>query len=268
MNRYKLTDLAKRPKGTTTVLPVIEGRLGTEKQYLRHLRRFLKALGKETRDTILPLYTEEVARNRRLAKDEVGEEWFIGLRAITASLNRVVTDLVGDMFRLEASRHSNRFRADVKRVLGINLASVVVQEDLKDYLAAAAARNASLIKSLGADTVKRVEQTIVTGVITGQPVSKLRKELTRQFGIADKRAQLIARDQVGKFNADLNRIRHEQAGVTEYEWMTSRDERVRARHRKLHGTVYTYGKPTGAESGLPPGQPIRCRCVARAVVRF
>mgnify|MGYP000156213867 CR=1 FL=1 len=73
---------------------------------------------------------------------------------------------------------------------------------------------------------------------------------------------------VGKFNADLNRIRHEQAGVTEYEWMTSRDERVRARHRKLHGTVYTYGKPTGAESGLPPGQPIRCRCVARAVVRF
>jgi uncharacterized protein with gpF-like domain len=39
-------------------------------------------------------------------------------------------------------------------------------------------------------------------------------------------------------------------------------------HRSLDGKVYEYGKPTGAEQGLPPGQPINCRCVARGIVEF
>ena len=96
----------------------------------------------------------------------------------------------------------------------------------------------------------------------------LRARLKADFGIADKRAALIAQDQTAKLNSDLNRIRQEQAGVTSYEWRTSRDERVRERHRKLDGTVYKWGEPTGAEEGLPPGKPIRCRCVALGVVDF
>ena len=56
--------------------------------------------------------------------------------------------------------------------------------------------------------------------------------------------------------------------MTSYTWMTSRDERVRPRHKELDGKEYEYGKPTGAEDGLPPGQPIMCRCVARGIVEI
>jgi SPP1 gp7 family putative phage head morphogenesis protein len=86
--------------------------------------------------------------------------------------------------------------------------------------------------------------------------------------MSDNRAKLIARDQTAKLNSDLNRFRQDQAGVDKYVWRTSQDERVRARHRGLEGKVYEWGEPTGAEDGLPPGQPIQCRCVAQGVVEF
>ena len=53
-----------------------------------------------------------------------------------------------------------------------------------------------------------------------------------------------------------------------YVWRTSKDERVRPRHQHIDGIAYEYGKPTGAEQGLPPGQPIQCRCIAQAIVTF
>ena len=108
----------------------------------------------------------------------------------------------------------------------------------------------------------------VSAVLSGDTSANLRKTLAREFGLSDSRAKLIARDQIGKTTADLNRLRHQQAGITEYDWSTAADERVRPLHRALNGRRYKYGEPTGAEGGLPPGQPVQCRCVALAVVEF
>lgn len=142
------------------------------------------------------------------------------------------------------------------------------QEDLTDYLRIAATRNAGLIKGLSADAVKRVQETVTTALINGTPVRQLQGQLTEQLRISDRRAQLIAQDQMAKLNSDLNRIRHEQAGISEYIWTTAHDERVRPLHRSLDGKKYRYGESTGAEGGAAPGQPVRCRCVAVAVVQF
>ena len=126
----------------------------------------------------------------------------------------------------------------------------------------------ALIKNVSDDVLKRVEMTVYNGIIAAKPAKQLAAELTADFGFAQRRAKLIARDQASKFNSDLNRIRHEQAGISDYIWSTSLDERVRPLHKKLEGKRFTYGKPTPAEGGGQPGQPINCRCVARAVVEF
>jgi len=180
----------------------------------------------------------------------------------------VASDTVGRILDLEAQRHTETFMATAKRALGVNLAAVVRDEDLTEYLQAAVARNTSLIQSLSDDVVKRIEQAVYTNSIAGNSVATLRKELQKQFGITDRRANLIARDQTSKFNSDLNKIRQQQAGVTSYTWSTAHDERVRPLHKKLDGNTYKWGEPTGAEDGLPPGQPINCRCVARGIVEF
>ncbi|MGO4196856.1 minor capsid protein [Rhizobium sp. YAF28] len=270
MLRYSLAKLVDRPKGTVVELPPVDVRLSAEKQQYAALRSMLNGIATEAREYIIPLYQQEqdMKRAARAFTGDADRAWFASLQALANQLQRIASDTVSRILDLEAQRHTDTFMATAKRALGINLSSVVRDEDLAEYLQAAVARNTSLIQSLSDDIVKRIEQTVYTNSIAGNSVTTLRKELQTQFGITDRRARLIARDQTAKFNSDLNKIRQQQAGVTSYVWMTAHDERVRPLHKKLDGNTYKWGEATGAEQGLPPGQPINCRCVARGIVEF
>lgn len=271
MIRYSLSKLGKRPKGSTVVLPPLSARLGTEKAYYAALRAMLAGMASEVRDSVIEAYRADMGQQRAipsLTGDAAGKAWFERLNNLAAALARVATDTVNRILGLEAQRHTTEFMATAKKALGIDLRAVVTQEDLAEYMRLAADRNASLITSLSDDIVKRVERVTYENYVAGNSVKTLREQLQKQLGIGDNRARLIARDQTAKLNSDLNKIRQQQAGVTSYSWMTSHDERVRARHKKLDGNVYKWGEPTGAEDGLPPGQPIQCRCIARGVVEF
>lgn len=268
MNRYDLSKLASKRGRNSVALPPIEESLGARRSYLAGLRRLLKGIAAEAAESVVARYALEL-EHERLTRDMGADEgWFARLLSQAPILIRAAEDMVSRILRLEAERHTARFRRSVKRALGVDLEAVVRQEDLDEALRTMIARNVSLIRNLADDALKRIEQATYSAVMTGTSASELRKQLRKDFGILDSRAELIARDQMAKANADLNKFRHEQAGVTTYRWLTSRDERVRPRHRKLDGKVYEYGKPSGAEQGLPPGQPIRCRCVAQGIVEF
>lgn len=261
--KYDLVALIrqKRPRLRAT-LPPIEERLTTVNLYQAALRKMLQGVINETRDAIIPSYRPE-----RLTRD-ADSSTFTRLRQLTAALSATAQQTVDGILGLEANRHTDTFKANVRRVAGVDISAVVSQEDLGEYLRQAAARNASLITSLGDDVLKRVEQTVLTASINGASVKSLRGQLVEQFGIVGRRADIIARDQTAKMVSDLNRIRQEQAGITTYSWATSQDERVRPLHRSLEGKVYKWGEPTGAEGGAPPGQPVLCRCTARAIIDF
>lgn len=268
---YRLSNLVKRPKGTSVTLPPIEDRISTVNAYRRILYGMLRQLAAVVNEDIIPRYANELSQKRntrRLAQDAVGRDWFYRLRQLAATLSATSDDMVNRVLSLEAQRHTDAFISSVRSTLGVDLSVVVRNEDLADYLETAAARNAALITNLSDVTVQNVQRLVTENVVAGNSVKVLRKSLTDTFKFSQNRADLIATDQTAKLNSDLNRLRHEQAGITEYEWMTSHDERVRPRHRQLDGRHYKYGESTGAENGLPPGQPIRCRCIARGIVQF
>lgn len=88
--------------------------------------------------------------------------------------------------------------------------------------------------------------------------------------VTQSRAELIARDQVLKLNAEVTQKRHEAAGIVEFVWSTSRDERVRPDHKVLEGKRYRYDDPPVVDRrrgtrGLP-GIHFQCRCVAIPVI--
>lgn len=265
MNRVNVRRLVKRPKGTEVRLSPINERLSSVLEYRTLLRKMLREMAKEIRESIIPAYQ---AHRRGLALIHDGEEWLDPLRRRGNELIEIAKAMVRRILNLEAKRHSAAFMRSATAAFGIDLKAVIREEDLEDYLQDVLARNVSLIKSLADDTLKGIEQAVYAAKIEGRSVAKLRKELQKVLGKSAKRADLIAQDQLSKLTADLNERRQTQIGVEEYDWFTSRDERVRARHRKLDGKRYRWGEPTGAEEGLPPGKPIRCRCVAIGVVRF
>ena len=227
--------------------------------------RIIKALAFEFRSHVLP----EAKRDKeRLAVKDAASDEFGAAKERLRVLMGAVDGLVEQVLRDYGETHTKRWRLSVDRAFGIDVGTLVSDNDYEDYLRTAVARNVSLIQNVGDDLLKRVENTVYSGVIAGTSQRDLAKQINADLGVASRRSNIIARDQASKFWSDLNRIRHQQAGITSYVWRTSQDERVRSLHRGLEGKQYKYGQQTGAEGGLPPGQPVMCRCTAEPVLEF
>lgn len=265
MLRYRLATLAKRPKGAVVQLPVIQPSLSAEAAYLKVLRVMLREMAQEVRTSVLPMARQEIAEARKGLSMDAESPLFIRFLASMARLIGAAESMVDRILGLEAKRHTKQFNATAKKALGIDLNAVVREEDLADFLRIVGARNVGLIKGLADDVAKRVQTAVTSAVLNGTPARALAAEITRQFGIADRRAQLIARDQISKLTSDLNRQRHQQAGITEYVYRTAHDERVRALHREHDGKTFRWDKPP---SDGHPGTAVNCRCIAQAVVKF
>lgn len=123
-------------------------------------------------------------------------------------------------------------------------------------------RNVDLIKSIPKEAMEGLRHALVTaGLEKGVRPERLAKMLEERYGVAQRRAQLIATDQVGKMMASLTEERHRELGVTKYRWRTSRDNRVRRLHVKREGKVFSYDVPPREVPGDGhAGAGIRCRC--------
>lgn len=126
--------------------------------------------------------------------------------------------------------------------------------------------NIELITSIPEQLLDEVEAVVAPAVEAGLRVEEILRQLQERFGVSESRAQLIARDQVGKFNGELARERQEALGITEYVWSTSKDRRVRPDHVDLEGKAFSYDAPpivdhrTGRTAN--PGEDYQCRCQA------
>ena len=145
----------------------------------------------------------------------------------------------------------DEWRAQVRQAWGVD--PLRSEPWLRDELSAWEQRNLGLIKSLPQQATDKLRGRVQDAVRDGQSVRQLRKAIQEETGAGRKRAQLIAADQIGKLVGNLAERRQRQAGLKEYIWSTSRDERVRATHRAREGKKYRWNAP-----GIKPGQEIRC----------
>ena len=97
--------------------------------------------------------------------------------------------------------------------------------------------------------------------MTERPIAEIacRIKLSKYdpFEMSENDAMRIARDQIGKLNAQVNQDRQEAIGLTGYIWRTMNDDRVRDEHAMLEGEAFTWDDPP--EDG-PPGDACLCRC--------
>lgn len=142
------------------------------------------------------------------------------------------------------------------------------------------AENVALIQDLTPGLASRIEATVLKALTTGQTHDQLERELqAKAFGYAEQRAELIAIDQIGKLYGQINIQRMRDLGITEFEWVSAHDERVRGnpngRYKKAvpshwhrHGKTFAIANPPLGRNGEReyPGTPVRCRCTASPVL--
>lgn len=135
------------------------------------------------------------------------------------------------------------------------------------------AQNTALINTIPQQHMAKVETIIRQGVLNGESPKTLAAKIKEAAGATKRRADTIARDQIGKANAELAKERQTELGVNSYTWVTSHDERVRGNpngrypgarpsHFARDTKVFSWDK---APEGGHPGMAILCRCHASPV---
>lgn len=176
--------------------------------------------------------------------------------------------LAGDFVRASVTRSER----DMKKNTGIDVFSG--SQNMQEYLQASAQQNADLITSIPSQYLNEVSTLVMTNMRTGMRPGFIAKALQEQFGVTQRRAKFIARDQTSKIQGDLAEKQQRGAGFEYFEWLDSDDSRVRHRHEEIANRVTAYGKGIYRWDNLPlsdkgvpikPGSDYACRCTARPV---
>ncbi|AUR81479.1 head morphogenesis domain protein [Vibrio phage 1.007.O._10N.261.55.F9] len=190
----------------------------------------------------------------------------------SAVFNRFAERMASKFVQAVNLQNQQQFQNQYKS-FGINI--YAGNQAVSDYLDATVKDNVRLIKSIPDQYLTQVESIVLGNMRAGMRPSAINKQLQDQFGVTERRARVISRDQTSKAANGLAKKRMQSAGFEYYEWITSEDERVRSRHRKISDKVTAYGKgiyrwddPPLSDKGEPisPGTDYSCRCIARPVL--
>jgi len=201
------------------------------------------------------------------------------LQANTATLS--VIPAAKEMADLVSKFNYLEFQRTVQKVIGIPVYSAPAA--MEKYLSIFTAQNVSLVTNLSQSLEGEINRVVQRGLQYGKSVKEIKKTLLGTdidqgvFNRIETRAELIARDQVGKLNGQMTKIRQEDLGIDRYIWRTAMDERVRDSHEVLQGMLCQWNDGSiysqndgetwddrdsiGAYVG-EPGEDYQCRCYA------
>jgi len=173
-----------------------------------------------------------------------------------------------------AGFNNGQFKKMMRSILGVDLltAEPWLQESIGNFVH----QNVDLIKSLQTQSLSDLQGIVLRGFQQGTRPTDISAQLRARYGVQRRRANLIAKDQVGKLNGQLTQLRQRSAGVESYIWRTSLDERVRGdpdglypnavpSHFDREGVEFRWDSPP---SDGHPGQAVSCRCTAEPVIKL
>lgn len=227
-----------------------------EVKYRNQLIGLTVKLRRDVTNNIIPLLRRLQPEYINDAYAKTLEEAFNRLRSMYVNVDQNAR-IVSESFVNNSNQvNKQRFYKSIESAVGVNLQSIVQNEDLEDILVATTRENVALIRSIPEEYFKKIETIVFTGTTQGNTATSMIQQIQKTGKTTTNRAKLIARDQSSKLNSALTQQRSQNLGVEEYVWRTAGDERVRESHRSKNGKVFRWDDPP-KDTGHP-GQDIQC----------
>lgn len=241
--------------------------------YNVELQRLLGAIHKDVNSDIAPLI-------KSLAREYTADGW---VSDVIKKIDELTNKWSGGLFNKYSKSIANKFvksanksnQTKFKREFpsfGVDVFADNAQ--LKEYLDLSSFDNVALIESIRDKYLGDVRATVVQNMRAGNRPDSIVSELMEKYEVSKRKAKMIARDQTSKINGDLSEKRMRSAGFEYFQWIDSKDSRVRDRHRAIADKVTKYGKGVYRWDDLPlssdgkrikPGDDYQDRCTARPV---
>ena len=196
-------------------------------------------------------------------------------RAVTFNLKNKLTQIATQSRNWSV----NQWRRVVHDTFGINiLEDYYLGEFFRLSLARWVDTNVALIKSVPQQTIIGLRNIVQDSWQRGLLNNDIARRIQAAYNVSERKARFWARDQMASLNANLAQQQQRDAGVEEYIWSTSGDERVRGNpsgiwpkgeHYFLDGKRYKWNNPPVVDKKkgrtAHPGEDYQCRCVALPV---
>lgn len=131
-------------------------------------------------------------------------------------------------------------------------------------------QNVNLIKSIEEEYLKDVSGVVFRNIETGHDLARMRDELHKTYGVTERRARMIARDQTNKATNNLSRRRLLDYGVTKAKWLhTSTGKTYRESHVEMDGTIYSIEEGCFDDDYggyIQPGELVNCHCACIPII--
>jgi len=114
--------------------------------------------------------------------------------------------------------------------------------------------NFSLVKNVSLDMKKEMLRIASDGILRGESIYKISKNMDKTLGLGRNRCTKIARTEIIRAYAKGSMNTYRKAGIKKYQWITAWDERTCPECADLDGKVF----PIGGHPE-PPIHPC-CRC--------
>ena len=235
--------------------------IGLEREYARELVKYVRKVRDICKQHIPAMvdaamwnaihadgWTEE--QTEEIDKDITAEEEAAIMAIILAMFNRVKT-------------FNRRQQENIFRSMFSATPKEISKEDYEKIRQIWVNQNIELVHSIDRRTLESIRYALSENIIRAVDRKILIEELTESImhmaEVNEKRAALIACDQVGKLNSQLTQLEQMSRGVEKYKWQTMEDGRVRKQHQSYNQKDFSWSEPP---DGGHPGWSYRCRCTA------
>jgi len=249
-----------------------------EMEYKRKLLIYVKDIKLAVRNYIIGSSNFASSYQFAIRKDDINDDLDNVIKAILVYTSTKAFMLISSLNSL--ANKINIFNLNIfkKFIKSVPEITDKIKEEIKMWVS----ENIDLIVNIPVLMMTKVKDTIHSSVRESDSMTSLKEGLRDVEVSTEKRAKFIARDQVGKLNGNIVRQRNLGLGITEYEWLTSRDERVRHSHKVLQGKICSWDnldiyknnfsdKKWNKRSSIGgvhmhPEEDYNCRCTSIAII--
>lgn len=260
---------SKVPQSVPKRLPAWRFPVAIERDYNSYLRAFVNTFFKHIRSSFSPDRLRRLKENAEAIHrtDEYVEdiEGLVQSAKVSLGADGFTIEQVGRRVEQFAVMAGNFNKKQWQKVLRAGFGVDLLQNE--PWLAVEINRfvkeNTALITKLEQEMITDIERNILQAARQGLSNKEIAEIIAKRNGVYGSRADLIARDQMNKYNGRLMQNRQMQTGVERYVWRSSDDERVRPLHSEYDNKVFDWDNPP---SDGHPGMAIQCRCYAEPVL--
>ena len=251
---------------------------GIEKEYEKRLKRAVREMEKSV---VYWLSAKYKANESKIIGDSATSNMIKELRRLMAQWKRNFRELCETLPRWFAAKVRNYVAGNLIQQtkplkdagLGFNLQFKYMSQKERQVFQAIVNENVNLIKSIASESLTQVEGIVLRGITSGNDLATVTEQLHHQFGVTERRAAMIARDQTNKATNNLSRQRLLDYGVTKGIWMhTASGKTYRETHENdMDGQEYDiregcFDPDEKVNRNIQPAELVNCYCVCRPVI--